>query len=393
MDRTYNIQDGPPEQRGGDLPLASQPAESASLLDHKDSSYQKIFGGAIRDQSQTTEQTQPTDKSRPTDKVQTTDLLPDKPTNLDYLKITNAAETLEKLAENRLDTTNATKGAETSKEMANLWGSLNQDERNAVWVSLLTRSDENGQLSGRPAPTLLRDMEGKITGLNFEAGSLDFSPGPKYLQITDSVDGSVDVKTKKGNWFSNKQNEYATDYHQEATPEFAKQDGQVPENLDYNKILKTADRMEFVAKDRLDTLNENKIETDSKELTETWKSLNKDEREAVWVALLTMSQTEHGDRNPNATVIKDMDGNITGLNFVAGDTDFTAGPKYLQITDGQDGTVVARSKVHNFFAKHDYQTDYVSPSDNQLKVVGPSMPPAQPQYLIMTELDSNKRSN
>lgn len=274
----------------------------------------------------------------------------------DYLKITTTAETIQSLAKKRLDTSSLPKGVQISKELAGLWASLNQAERNSVFVSLLTRHYTNSKLSDYPEPTLVRDETGRIIGLEFEASPADFNPGPKFVQVIDRENGAVDVKTKKGNWLSAKQNEYVSDYRHPASSVAAKRNemDRVPANFDYNAIATTADYMELYAKYALDSLNSEVTERNLKRLTYYWNLFDQDTREVVWIALLTRSLTKRSDSYPTPSVIQEIDGKITGLNFESGSSDSFLGPRHLQIVDGQDGTVVASTKAGTFSASKRY---------------------------------------
>jgi len=87
------------------------------------------------------------------------------------------AEEIEELAQQRLDTTDATKGQEIQNKLHDELLHMDPSQRRAVLTELKNRYD-NHSWDTLPVPKELVDERGVVVGIGFRASHLDFKSGP-----------------------------------------------------------------------------------------------------------------------------------------------------------------------------------------------------------------------
>lgn len=132
-------------------------------------------------------------------------------------KWTNEATKYLERAKAGLDTHGDT---EESRTLIRGWHYSSQEDRKHLSEALM---DKYGgfRVSAYPEPSILKDKNGNITGLQFDARFLDFHPGPCSIRIQDSNEThnsyGVDEFIRYRGWFG--KNEYKVRNHY-MMPEF-----------------------------------------------------------------------------------------------------------------------------------------------------------------------------
>lgn len=136
------------------------------------------------------------------------------------------------------------------------WHYLSQEDRKHLSEALM---DKYGgfRVSAYPEPSVLKDKNGNVTGLQFDARFLDFHPGPCSIRIQDSNEKNtyygVDEFIRYRGWLG--KNEYSIRNHyflpeSDDTPTFMNYDMR-----GYYEALKARQAEEAAAKKRQEWIN------------------------------------------------------------------------------------------------------------------------------------------
>ncbi len=105
------------------------------------------------------------------------------------------AEKIERLAKERLDTSNTfwnfptEDGIEAAKKLCDEWSSLSESER-AATANALTAKYHNAKMNALPIPTIVTNINGEMIGMQFDASFLDWHMGPSSIKLI-ATDGKV----------------------------------------------------------------------------------------------------------------------------------------------------------------------------------------------------------
>ena len=110
---------------------------------------------------------------------------------------TREADKLEQLAKSRMLAPGDAHGLDY--RLCDEWGSLSQEERDAVAKKLVDKYD-SWLPDDLPVPSPIHDQHGNVVGIEFKAGALDFASGPGRVKVeADKETGKVHESVR--NWF------------------------------------------------------------------------------------------------------------------------------------------------------------------------------------------------